>query len=577
MGAAIGWPRLFPSKKEHTLRKIVPGAAVAAAGLAAAAAAVAQITTGVPAPNAASGTPANVLATGFSSSIAAKGTDALENPIGIYQTYGYLADNVDPLARTRTEPDQNTYLVADHVGGPTPGYDYGRHFLVQGHENGGSKAYLTRINLDVTDPAHRITLLSAPGGSNPATDTGLSSVDGSTYDPFNGKLLFSSEGGTTGRIIATPLKWSSNEIPAIQQLDGSMGRGGYEGINIDPQGNVYIVEDTGGSSVTDDGTATKVKQPNSFVYRFKPLKGARGELQHGKLQALQVTAEGQAITFHDRGVDPVGARNDALGDGIQKLHSGATLQAEWVTVHDTEVDGTASFDANVAAKKAGATPLKRPENGKFVPGSDFKSYVFNETGDTDLTAGEYPGAAQRGSFGSYIRLDMPGTGADEGSVRTIILGDKEHAAFDNITFLDKDTFLSTEDRGEALHNQAGFLDSVWSFDLTKPYGAMVTGAKRLVALGRDPEALNNQQSDNEPTGVFVSDGDATPEGLLGAKDPATQRGVRIFMTQQHGQNDTYEITAPQQHGGDHGQHGGHGDDGHKHHDESRHQSGHTGR
>ena len=49
----------------------------------------------------------------------------------------------------RTEPDENTYLILDHnPGGPTPGYDYGRHFLFQGHENSGNLAYVTRINLD---------------------------------------------------------------------------------------------------------------------------------------------------------------------------------------------------------------------------------------------------------------------------------------------------------------------------------------------------------------------------------------------------------------------------------------------
>ncbi|HWH92835.1 MAG TPA: hypothetical protein VNT03_03155 [Baekduia sp.] len=547
------------------MRKIIPGAAVGVAGLAAAAAAVAQITSGVPTANSSAppGTPANVLANGFTAKVVAKGTDPLENPASIYQTYGYLADNADPLARTRTEPDQNTYIsTPSDIGGPTAGYDYGHHFLIQGHENGSNKAYLTRVNLDVTDPAHRITLLSAPGGNNPLDQTGLSSIDGSTYDPFNGKLLFSSEAGSNGRIVATPLKWgASTDIPALQTLDGSMGRGGYEGVNLDSLGNVYIVEDTGGSGVTDNGTATKVKQPNSFVYRFKPLNGSRGDLQHGKLQVLQVLVDGSPLTFHPAATDPAGARNDALGDGILKLHSGDTLQAKWVTVHDTEVDGTASFDANAAAKAKGGTPLKRPENGKFVPGTDFTSYVFNETGDTDLTAGTYPGAADRGSFGAYLRLDMDSAGADTGTVKTIVLGDQAHAAFDNIVFLDKDTFLTTEDRGDTLHNQAGILDSIWSYDLTKPKAAANGTAKRLVALGRDPESLNNQHENNEPTGVFVSDGSTTQAGLLGTQDPAELDGVRIFFTQQHGENTTFEVTGPKKDKGEPGDKGPVGDPG----------------
>ena len=45
-------------------------------------------------------------------------------------SFGNLGDG------SRTEPDENTYLILDYnPGGPTPGYDYGRHFLFQGHEN----------------------------------------------------------------------------------------------------------------------------------------------------------------------------------------------------------------------------------------------------------------------------------------------------------------------------------------------------------------------------------------------------------------------------------------------------------
>ena len=522
------------------MRRTVVGAAAAAAALAAGGVAIAQITGGVPAPNAAQGTPANLLADGYRWVQVARGSDALENPTGIYRTYGYLADNADPLARTRTEPDQNTFLVADGVGGPTPGYDYGSHFLIQGHENGSGKAYLTRINLDVTDPDHRITLLS------PALDrdgnTGLSSIDGSTYDPFTRQLLFSSENGARGGIVATGLRWSGRSAPPLTWLDGAIGTAGYEGVHPDSLGNIYLVEDTGGSTVVDNGTQTKVKQPNSFVYRFKPDKST--DLTRGRLQALQIAVDGTPITFHAAAVDPVAARNDALGEPMRRLHSGETLQAKWITIHDTAVDGTARFDANALAKAKGATPLKRPENGSFVPGTGFKSYVFNETGDTDATAGNYPGAAARGAWGAYLRLDMPSAGADEGTVKTIVLGDEYHAAFDNITFLDSSTFFTTEDRGDTLHNQLNRLDSVWSYDLVKGIADANADAQRLVALGRDPEALNNQHENNEPTGIFVSDGSTTPPGLLGTKDIGSDAATRIFLTQQHGQNATFEIVPP---------------------------------
>jgi hypothetical protein len=506
------------------------------AGLAAGGVAVGQIVSGVPTPQPASGHPANVLAGGYSMTPVAAGANPLENPKFIWKTYGYLDDNADPLSRTRTEPDQNTYLAtAENPGGPAAGYDYGRHFLIQGHENGSNKAYLTRINLDVTDPAHRITLLNDPVD---ATTTGITTIDGSTYDPFNGQLLFTQENGSGGGVVATPLKWASTGIPALTKLDGSMGRAGYEGVHSDKLGNVYLVEDTGGSNVVDNGTQTFVKQPNSFVYRFVPT--SPGDLSAGKLQALQVSIDGTPSVFHPASQSPTAARDDALGEPIRRLHSGETLTAKWVTVHDTAVDGTAAFDANAAAKAKGATPLKRPENGKFVPGTDFKSFVITETGDTDTRGGDYPGAAERAAWGAFLRIDMPSAGSDDATVKAILVGDKTHNSFDNITFLDKDTFLTTEDRGDTLHQQLNALDSVWAFDITKSVGAIAGDGQRLVALGRDPEA--EVKGNNEPTGIFVSDGATDLGGLLGGGDPGRLLGLGLFLTQLQGINTRYEIT-----------------------------------
>lgn len=515
------------------------GAGAATAVLALSGAAAAQILTGVPAANPAAGTPDNVLASGYTSTTVAQGSDALENPVSIYTKYGFLNEGTP---NTRTEPDQNTYITTpSDLGGPTDGYDYGHRFLIQGHENGAGKAYFTRINLDVTDPAHRITLLTTAVDQN-TNQTGLSSIDGSVYDPFTQTLLFSSEAGNSGRIVQQKLKWGANTTaPALVNLDGSLGRGGYEGETLDRLGNLYVTEDTGGTGVTDGTTVTKVKQPNSFLYRFVPT--VPSDLTAGKLQVLQIkNAAGTPITFH--GGSATDARNDALGDDILALHSGAQLNASWVTIHDTTADGTASFDANAAAKAKGGTPLKRPENAKFVPGTDFTSLVFNETGDTDQTAGNYPGAAARGSWGAYLRLDLDATGADTGKVKTIVLGDQAHAAFDNLTFLDKDTFLSTEDRGDTLHAQANTLDSIWSFDLKDSQSTILTNAKRLVALGRDSISVAAPAENNEPTGVLVSNGSTAQSDLIGTTDPAAQDGVKIFFTQQHGKNQTFEITPP---------------------------------
>jgi hypothetical protein len=528
-------------------------AAAATTVLALGGVAIAQIASGVPNAQPRVDSPPNVIANGFSLVSLAHGVDPLENPVGAYQTYGFLNDHGSQASGldTKTEPDENTYLVTkSNPGGPTPHYDYGRHFLIQGHEVSASgHAYLTRINLDVEDAAHRITLLNTPGDDG---TTGLTSIDGSTYDPFAKRLLFTSEAGANGGVVATPFTWSSKNIPPLTHLDGSFGKAGYEGIHPDDHGNVYVVEDVGGSTVPDNGNATLVKQPNSFVYRFKP--SSPGDLEHGQLQALQVQVDGTPITFHPGASDPQGQHDDTFGEPIRRLHSGEKLKARWVTVHDTAVDGTDAFSANAAAKAKGATPLKRPENGQFVPDTAFRSFVFDETGDTNNDAGTYPGAAERGAWGAVLRLDLPHAGADTGTVRTIAGGDAVHASFDNLAFLDKNTLLAAEDRGDMLHKQLNALDSLWSFDLRKSFGTITSSAKRLEAQGRDvlatadandhdatPPITNQNDGDNEVTGIHVSDGSTSTKGILGAEDPADLKGVRIFVNQQHGANITFEI------------------------------------
>jgi hypothetical protein len=541
------------------------GGAAAAVVLVAAAVAVAQIFSGVPNAQPRSGSPANVVADGFALQRVVNGNDTLENPAGIFARYGYLDDSTLQADHqpTKTEPDQNTYLVTKRSpGGPTAGYDYGHRFLIQGHEvfsNPGApqRAYFTRVNLDVKDPAHRITLLNPL--AKDATDSGVRSIDGSTYDPFNGQLLFTAEAGNAGGVFGQALKWSATTAPAVVSYDGSMGKAGYEGVDNDKLGNLMLVEDTGGSNVTDGATATTVKQPNSFLFRFKPTSA--GDLTKGKLQALQVSVNGAPIVFHTLATDGAQAvRDDALGEPIRVLHSGQTLQAKWLTLHDSDVDGTTAFDANALAKSKGATPLKRPENGKFVPDTDFRSFVVDETGDTNKTAGDYPGAAERGSWGALLRVDMPKAGADTATVKALVVGDQAHASFDNVTFLDKKTVLLTEDRGETLHQQANALDSLWSYDITKSIDKINADAKRLVAQGRDPEAtgdiglkepapptpLTHNDGDNELTGIHVSDGSTGVDGILGAETPFDAGGRspwRIFVTGQHGANITYEIVA----------------------------------
>jgi hypothetical protein len=510
--------RFHTSSSRAALLAVITAAALTSASIASDTRLFDQKISGVPSANPEVVTD-NVISPEYGAALIAQGIDALENPSGPIVRFGYLSDN------SRTEPDENTYLVLDHnPGGPTPGYDYGRHFLFQGHENSGNRAYITRINLDVATPDHRITLLT-PTDANGLT--GFNSIDGSSWNPFSKTLIFSQEAGTTGGIIEMSADFdaSTGAGKGLRTLYGSIGRGGFEGLHSDDRGNVYLVEDAGGTTVNFG------KNPNSFIYRFVPTNPA--DLSQGKLQALQVWMNGSALIFIP--VDATHPTGDMLSANQLSLHTvGASWPITWVTIHDTAVDGTASFNANAAAKLAGATPFKRSENMAFQPGAQFQTLFFCVTGDTDARSGNQPALAARGAWGGIFRVDLSHD-RNTGAISLIALGDADHAAFDNLTFADdKDTLLATEDRGDTLHDQLNKLDSVWAYNVT------TGGANRLVALGADRMAPPAGDEDNEPTGLHMSDGDASTGGLAGSKELNHQTAL-LFFTQQHGENNLFQI------------------------------------
>ena len=495
-----------------------------AAGLAWAGDGVGDVKDGVPSANPHVGAPATVVDPGFQLKVIATGIEPLENPSGVITLFGMLSNGV------LTEADENTYLVLDHnPGGPTPGFDYGRQFLFQGHENGVPFAYITRINLDVPRGSpHRITLLTPV---NPATgNTGFGSIDGSTYNPFTNTLLFTQERGADGGVIQVTVDWP----PQVNTLDAFLGKAGFEGIHPDKDGNIYLIEDTGGTT-SHTPAINNGRQPNSFVYRFVPKNPSRIE-DGGDLQALQVIIDGSPVVFGGPGA----VDSDISAPAQLKLHTpGTSFPIKWVTIHSSNAGDTAGFNANAAAKAAGATPFKRPENMAWLPGSNFRTFFFDPTGDTDAVAGENPFLQARGSYGAIFRVDLRNRDDDDGSandgnISLFFLGDHTHNSFDNLAFMNEHQLMAAEDRGDTLHGQLNTLDSVWAFDVKSQNKAPL----RFIALGRDASAILHGE-DNEPTGLFVSNGSANPKHLLGTSESLAQ--ARGFFTQQHGDNTVYEF------------------------------------
>ena len=492
----------------------------------------------------------NVLSPELAEKIVAQGSTPLENPTGQFSHYGYnnnsntaagtpmlpaLGSNVES---SKTEPDKNTYLVFHSLSGPDHAYDYGHRFLFQGHENStGGNSYITRINIDA-DAAHRVTLLATTDTDNNA----LPAFDGSTWYPWSGRLLFSAEGAKGGGVWQATPGYPS----VVDSLVGIMGQGGYEGMQADPHGNIWIVEDTGGAA----GSAfPHARRPNSFIYRFVP-KDPRDLKLGGKLQALQVMSKAHAGPIIFTPGTTAAIIDGDIGSQDQKdLHTyGNSFQTKWITIHDTAVDGFAAFNANTLAKNAQATPFKRPENGQFRPGTGFREFFFDTTGDTNALTE----AGSFGGFGAVFKLTQFSPAANQGTLTLFYRSDVTHSGFDNVVFWSANEIVFVQDMGDTMHTQINAFDSAFLFDVRKDYSNPANQPVRILALGRDPSATIDSallgsagfqnDGDNEITGIHVSDGDPTVGGLLGAKLPwPFHFGWRVFYTQQHGDNQTFEI------------------------------------
>lgn len=485
-------------------------------------------------------------------SLVTQGSQAVENPATVTLAdgttttvthYGY--DGNGPMVpapgdlpsaghlveASKTEPDKNVYLTLFGQTGADPAYDYGTHFLYQGHET-GTVGYFTRVNLDADGP-HRVTIMAATD----RTGAPMATIDGITWDPFAQRIILTTESSNGPEYQAT-LGYPS----MVEDISGAIGRGGYEGVQTDSAGNVWLVEDVGGAT---SPAAPHARVPNSFVFRFVPKRS--DDLTRGKLQVLQVISlqTGKPIAFHD-------AATDTLSPDVGDLHTyGKVFATSWVTIHDTDVDGNAPFSANALAKAKLGTPFKRPENGQFRPGTAFREFYFDETGDTNILT---EAGTAFGGFGGVFRLTQTSPSASTGKLQLVYLGDAVHSGFDNCTFISKNQLLLVEDAGDTLHTQRNALDSGWSVDVTADYSNPANQPARLIAQGRDPSATIDaslsgmpgfqNEGDNELTGVHMSNGDPSPAGLLGAATPRQlTSGWRLFVTGQHGDNITWEILA----------------------------------
>ena len=236
-----------------------------------------------------------------------------------------------------------------------------------------------------------------------------------------------------------------------------------------------------------------------------------------------MTVDGTPITFHPN--DPVG---DTFSDAQLKLHTGRPGR-RLVLVHDTAADGFDGFSQR-AAKAAGAEGRSSGENAAFLPGSGSarSSSLRPATPMRALVFSRRWRHAARG--GSIFRASFNGHGGRFRSpcwaTQCLVVRQRDVRGHEH----------DPRHRRSRRHccTQLNTLDSVWAFDVRGTHDP-----RRLIALGRDAVSETSGE-DNEPTGLFVSEGSVRTTDVLGAHLNPQQ--ARWFVTEQHGKNQVWEIT-----------------------------------
>jgi hypothetical protein len=149
-----------------------------------------------------------------------------------------------------------------------------------------------------------------------------------------------------------------------------------------------------------------------------------------------------------------------------------------------------------------------------------------------------------------MKLTQSSPTASTGKLTMFYKSDEAHSGFDNVAFLSRNVITFVEDAGDTLHSQRNALDSGYTLNTALDYSHSANQPVRWLAEGRDASAtidsansgFDKNDGDNEITGVHVSNGDPTRNGILGTKIPnLDDPHWRWFYTQQHGDNPTYEV------------------------------------
>ena len=391
----------------------------------------------------------------------------------------------------------------------------------------GSTSTPTRRTGSRCSPPTQVATDNLPAGHLPV-------IDGSVWNPFTRTLLFSNEGNGT----STGGIWEATPDAPSTVVDrlGLFGRGGYEGIQEDNDGNIWLVEDIGGKNGTAGaGLPTNLaKQPNSFVFRFVPY--AKRDLDAGgRLQVLQVEGkDGKAVDVHGRRRPDPGADRTATSPRPSCATCTPTATRSprrWVTIHDTRRRRDQDVQRQFARQGQGRHAVQAARERPVPAGVGLHRVRVHrdrrhERARRAPTARRAPRTAAGAGCSASRRSTRPRTPAGCGRC---FLGDLEHTGLDNITFLDRNHVIAVEDAGatastpSAARLDSGYVVTLGATARTPPriFRFLASGPRRLgdARCQRTP-GFGKNEDDNEITGIHLSDGD--PSGGRPHRDATTR-------------------------------------------------------
>ncbi|GGB81153.1 hypothetical protein GCM10011352_03590 [Marinobacterium zhoushanense] len=357
---------------------------------------------------------------GAGSNAALAGNDSTTGPFGFNPISGsaYGAEN-DPAAPWLIPEGFEQYLVSGESGdmwggdglniyadgqddwhdmntvnenGPHAGRFLFRTHETREHPDGGA---LSMVDLKT---GQHILLAQKADDPEAAGYDGYTALDGIRWTPW-GTLLFAEE-TSGGRLFEVVFEYNNEGVPTEATIYDrpEVGRLAHEGIEIDSEGNVYVVDEFRGQREGLGGG----------IYKFVP--DTYGDLSSGALYVLKVDSSDEEFTGQGEWagpIDPQDPRSSGLAVQGARYNRPEDLQMIGNTLYaaiteGTYSDGSQNYDGrvlavdldnlmvsdfvkpgeNVAVESSGVTGFDNPDNLAKTP--DGKLVIVEDNVPSDI-------------------------------------------------------------------------------------------------------------------------------------------------------------------------------------------------